>query len=64
MSKAKAKGSRPQYIVRARQDPDNDYMQTVGAAWCFKEGDGYVVKIHSLPVNWNGDLILVVPKDD
>jgi hypothetical protein len=57
------KGNKPVFNARAKQDPDSDYMQTIGAAWTFKEGEGYVVRLHSLPVNWDGSLILVPPKD-
>jgi hypothetical protein len=59
-----ARGNRPQYIARAKQDPEKDFMMTIGAAWPFREGDGFVLKLHSLPTNWTGDLILVVPKSD
>ena len=57
------KGNKPVFNARAKQDPESDYMQTIGAAWTFKEGEGYVVRLHSLPVNWDGSLILVPPKD-
>ena len=63
MAKAK-KGQKPKYVARAKQVPASDYMQTIGAAWPFREGEGLVVKLHSLPVNWDGDFILVVPKDE
>ena len=61
-----AKGDKPQFIIRARQEPESEYMTTVGSAWKFKKGDGYVVKIHSMPVNWDGSFIMVPPyeKDD
>jgi hypothetical protein len=39
-------------------------MQTIGAAWAFKEGTGYVIKLQFLPTNWSGDFILVPPKED
>jgi hypothetical protein len=55
------KGDKPAYNVRARQEPKSDYLTTVGSAWKFKEGDGYVVRIHSLPVDWDGSFILVKP---
>ena len=57
------KGNKPVFNARPKQDPDSDYMQTIGAARTFKEGEGYVVRLHSLPVNWDGSLILVPPKD-
>jgi hypothetical protein len=59
-----AKGSKPVYIARAKQSPDSEYMNTIGAAWPFNEGDGLVVKLHSVPTDWKGDFILVTPKDE
>ena len=56
-----SKGDKPIYTVRARQEPDSEYMTTVGSAWKFKKGEGLVVKIHSMPVNWDGSFILVTP---
>ena len=56
-----AKGEKPVYVVRARQEPDSDYLTTVGSAWKFKKGDGYVLRIHSMPVKWDGSFILVSP---
>ena len=60
----KPKGNRPVYNARARQTPDSDFMLTIGAAWPFEKGDGLVVKLHTVPINWTGDFILVPPKDD
>ena len=57
------KGNKPKYIARAKQDPEGDYMQTIGAAWDFKDGEGYVVKLQFIPVNWDGSFILVTPKE-
>jgi hypothetical protein len=56
-------GRKPSHIIRARQSPDSDFHITVGAVWPFREGEGYVIKLQALPVNWNGDLLMVVPKD-
>ena len=60
----KPRGNKPQFIVRAKQAPDSEYMQTIGAAWPFREGEGFVVKLHSLPIKWDGDMILVPPKSE
>jgi len=57
-------GSKPVYLAKAKQNPESEFMLTIGAVWAFKNGDGFVVKLHSLPTNWNGDLILVAPKDE
>jgi len=59
-----SKGENPVFNVRAKQEPDSEHMTTIGAAWEFKQGDGYVVKIKNLPVNWDGSFILVPPKDE
>ena len=57
------KGNKPVYIARAKQSPDSEFMTTIGAAWPFNEGDGLVVKLHSVPTDWKGDFILVPPKE-
>lgn len=59
-----ANGSKPKYIARAKQSPDSDYMITIGAAWPFREGEGLVVKLQSLPIQWDGDFLLVEPKEE
>ena len=61
---SKPKGSRPTYIARARQTPDSEYMNTIGAAWPFEQGDGLVVKLQMTPTNWDGSFVLVPPKED
>lgn len=59
-----ARGNRPVFNVRAKQSPDSEYMMTIGAVWPFKEGEGFVVKLHSMPIGWNGECILVAPKEE
>ncbi len=65
---ANPKGSRPIYNVRAKtgrkDEHDKDIFMTVGAAWSFNSGDGLNVKIDALPVNFDGFLMLVPPKDE
>jgi len=58
-----SKGDKPAFNVRARQEPDSEYMTTIGAAWPFKDGTGYVVRLQSLPVKWDGTFVLVPPKE-
>jgi hypothetical protein len=41
-----------------------DIFTTVGAAWPFNQGDGLNVRINLLPVSFDGQLMLVPPKDD
>jgi hypothetical protein len=63
-----AKGHMPAFNVRAKtgrkDDNDKDIFMTVGAAWPFQNGTGFNVKINALPVNFDGQLMLVEPKDD
>jgi hypothetical protein len=60
-----AKGQLPAFNVRAKtgrkDDQDRDIFITVGGAWPFKNGAGYSVKINSLPVPFDGFLILSEP---
>ena len=62
-----SKANRPAYNVRAktgRKDGEGkDIFTTVGAAWPFKQGDGLNVRINLLPVNFDGQLMLVPPRD-
>ena len=60
----KPKGARPVYNARAKQNPDNDFMVTIGAAWPFNEGNGLEVNLNLIPTNWDGKFILVPPKDE
>jgi len=58
------KGSKPPYFARVKRSGESEYMQTVGAAWHFKEGEGLVVKLELIPTDWDGSFILVKPKED
>lgn len=63
---AKAEKRQPDYIVRCKQAPDSEYWITIGAAWTakFKDGsEGFSVKINAAPIGWNGDCLLMPPKD-
>jgi uncharacterized protein (DUF736 family) len=59
------KGKRqPDFVVRAKQSPDSEYWVTIGAAWeaDLKDGKkGYSLKINNMPINWNGDALLMPP---
>jgi hypothetical protein len=63
-SSNRPRGNKPLYIARARQAPESEVMVTIGAAWPFNEGDGFVVKLQMIPMQWAGDFILVTPKDE
>lgn len=57
-----SKGSKPDFIAKCKQAPDSDFFHILGAAWKWKNGDGYVVKLNTIPTNWDGSLILTPPK--
>ena len=60
-----SKGAKPDFLVKAKQSPDSEFFNILGAAWKWKNGDGYVVKLHSVPVGqWDGSLLLTPPKED
>ena len=59
-----AEKRRPVYIARAKESPDSDRWLTIGAAWDFKDGEGYVVRIQSTPLQWDGSFILVPPLEN
>jgi hypothetical protein len=59
-----AKGSKPDFIARANVGKeDSDFFINIGAAWSWKNGDGFVVKLHSKPLDWDGSFILAKPKE-
>ncbi len=64
MPKEKVKGAKPKFVARARQSPDSEYMNTIGAAWPFENGEGLVVKLQMIPTYWDGSFILVEPKEE
>ena len=57
---------KPDLVARCKQSPDSDFWITIGAAWTAKIGDGtgYSVRLHMIPTNWNGDLLLMPPKEE
>lgn len=59
-----SKGEKPAFRARAKIDPAEDHRVTIGAAWPFREGEGYVVRLETIPVNWDGSFLLVPPKED
>ncbi len=67
-SKPSRTGNRPLYNVRAKTgrkgEDGKDIFMTVGAAWPFEQGDGLNVRINSLPVGFDGQLMLVPPRDN
>ena len=52
----------PLFIVRAKDGPNPKDGATVGAAWDFKDGSpGFFVKLKSLPLQWDGTLVMLPP---
>jgi len=58
------KGNKPKLRARAKQDPNENHIQTIGAAWEFKDGEGLAVKLQFIPTNWDGSFILVPPREN
>jgi len=63
-----AQGKMPTHNVRAKtgrkDDKGEDIFFTVGAAWPFRNGDGYSLKLGSLPIGFDGTLLLSPIKDE
>ena len=58
---------KPELVARCKQSPESDFWVTIGAAWSTKlDGGktGYSVKLHIVPVNWDGDFLLMPPKEE
>jgi hypothetical protein len=56
-------GKMPTHNVRARtgrkDDRDNDILMTVGVAWKHERGDGFNLQLNSVPVGFDGFLLIV-----
>lgn len=62
-SKAKRSNrSRPKFAARARLTPDGDWV-TIGQAWSHEQSytheQAYEVRLHSVPINWDGSFLLM-----
>lgn len=57
---------KPDLIARCKQSPDSDFWITVGAAWSadINGKEGYSVKLHSAPIDWDGSFLLMPPKEE
>jgi len=60
--------AQPAYTLRAKtgrkDEQERDIMVTVGVAFPFKRGDGFMLNINTLPVPFDGSLMMVPPKED
>ncbi len=54
---------RPDFVVRAKQSPQSEFWQTIGAAWSadINGKTGYSVKLHLVPTDWDGSFLLMPP---
>jgi len=54
----------PVYVVRAPDSTKRGRWVTVGYAWALRNGEGFSVKLNSIPVgSWDGALVLLPPFD-
>lgn len=52
----------PVYVVRAPDSTKRGRWVTVGYAWALRNGEGFSVKLNSIPVgSWDGALVLLPP---
>lgn len=59
------KGNKPDFLAKAKQSKESEFFNIIGAAWRWKQGDGLVVKLQTIPVgDWDGSFILTPPRDD
>lgn len=52
-----------EFVVRAKTGPGPRDWNNIGVAFKRRSGDGYTIKLNTLPIdrNWNGALVLVPP---
>jgi hypothetical protein len=55
--------NKPDFIVRTRQEPGSEFMMNIGAAWKWKKGEGYVVKLYARPLKWDYTFVLSPRKE-
>ena len=52
----------PLYVVRAPDSTKKGRWVTLGYAWALKSGEGFSVKLNTIPVGvWDGALVLLPP---
>ncbi len=52
----------PVFVVRAPDSTKRGRWVTVGYAWALRNGEGFSVKLNSIPVgSWDGALVLLPP---
>jgi uncharacterized protein (DUF736 family) len=61
---AASRGTKPDFVVRARQERNSRFFQTVGMAWRKTDRNGQEiisVKLNALPIDGDGSFLLVPP---
>jgi hypothetical protein len=56
-------GRKPVFIARAKVGPRDGNWAAIGAVWERKKGEGFVLKLHTLPISrdWDGLVVLKAP---
>jgi hypothetical protein len=59
----KTESRQPDFVVRAKTGPGRREWSTVGYAWKRDKGEGFSIKLNTMPIgsNWNGVLKLLPP---
>ena len=59
----KADANQPDFVVRAKTGPGRKEWATIGYAWRRENGEGYSIKLNTMPIgnHWNGVLKLLPP---
>jgi uncharacterized protein (DUF736 family) len=62
----KSDTNQPDFVVRAKTGPGRKEWSTIGYAWKRERGEGFSVKLNTMPIgsNWNGVLVLLPPYAD
>jgi len=62
-ARGKEETRQPEYVVRAKTGPGHKDWATLGYAWRRERGDGFSVKLNTMPIgtHWNGVLKLLPP---
>lgn len=62
----KEKGKRPDWSLRARQEPGSDFFVSCGSGWniVVNGKDAISLKITAMPLMTDGSFLLLPPKED
>jgi hypothetical protein len=52
------------FAVRERNNGKKAVWSRIGAAWPHKEGSGFNIELETLPINFDGRLVLMPPKEE